>query len=66
MPRIRVNRLFPIALSVEKLGEAIGIHKRILLAAIRAGELPVLKIGAKRRVLIEDAVAWLRRTYLER
>lgn len=60
MPRARLKRLYPIALSVDALAEALGVHRRLLLAAVRAGELPVYQLGTKRRVLVCDAVEYVR------
>jgi excisionase family DNA binding protein len=52
--------MFPVALSPEALADALGIHPRRVRAAIKAGELAVYQLGAKRRILVADAVEWVR------
>jgi hypothetical protein len=60
MPRANLSPLFPIALSPQRLAQALEINPRVVLAAIRANELPVHQLGTKRRVLVGDAVEWIR------
>jgi hypothetical protein len=60
MPRSNKSPLFPIALSASRLAQALDINPRVVLAAIKAKELPVYKLGLKRRVLVGDAVEWIR------
>lgn len=61
--RVRHNALFPIATSPARLSECLGLRRKVVDDAIKAGELPIYKHGAHRRVLIEDAVAWIRNTW---
>ncbi len=57
------KNLFPIALSPTALARAIQRDKSIVLAAIRAGELDCYRQGTAKRVLISDAVAWIKNTW---
>jgi hypothetical protein len=64
--RIRAKRLFPIALSPEALASALGMgDPRHVRNAIKTGELPVYERGKARRILVEDAVRWIK-TYWKR
>jgi hypothetical protein len=56
----RVKRIFPIALSVAALADALDVDRRVIDAMVKAEQLPVYQIGAKRRVLVEDAVNAIR------
>ena len=60
MPRANLSPLFPIALSPQRLAQALEVNPRVVMQAIKAKELPVYKLGLKRRVLIVDAVEWIR------
>jgi hypothetical protein len=60
MPRASKTPPFPIALSASRLAQALDINSRDVLNAIKARELPVYQLGTKRRVLVDDAVRWIR------
>jgi len=57
---MRETRLWPIWLSVSELGRALGLERKVIYEWIRLGGLPVYKIGTKRKILIEDVVAFIR------
>jgi hypothetical protein len=60
MPRKR-EELWPvIAVSVSRLAGALGIERREIYGAIKDDLLPCYRHGVKRRVLIADAVEWVR------
>ncbi len=61
--RERRNAIFPIALSPAKLADCLGIRPDVIADAIKQDLLPVYRQGVKRRVLIADAVAWVRNTW---
>jgi hypothetical protein len=52
--------LFPIALSATALARALQIRPEKVLAAVRDLELPAYVNGKARRILVVDAVAWVR------
>jgi hypothetical protein len=56
----RADFVMPIAVSPRALAEHLGIRYPRVLAATQSGALPVYSIGTKRRVLIVDAIAWVR------
>jgi excisionase family DNA binding protein len=60
MPRAHKTPLWPVALSPARAAAVLGIRPDQIQEAIRAGHLPVYTIGIKRRVLIEDLVAYVR------
>ena len=49
----------PIALSVERAGELIGVGMTEIYARIASGELPSVKLGKRRLVLRADLEALL-------
>ena len=51
----------PVALSISDVIAAIGIGRTKVYAAIRAGELPTVKIGKRTLVLADDLRMWLRK-----
>jgi hypothetical protein len=55
-----VATLNPIALSPAQTALAIGVQRRELRLAIQKNLIPVFKIGNRRRILYEDAIAWVR------
>lgn len=61
MPRKRVTRLFPVALSPAALAEALTIPVAIIRDAIADASLPCHDIRNRRRVLVRDAEAWVKR-----
>lgn len=61
--RERRTAIFPIALSPAKLADCLGIRPEVVTAAIKQRALPCYRKGAKRRVLIADAVTWVRTTW---
>jgi excisionase family DNA binding protein len=62
MPR-KASRVFPIMLSISELATALSVTRREIYEANRMGLLPIYKKGARRRVLIEDAVKWVKQTW---
>jgi hypothetical protein len=63
MPCARKTPLFPVALSPNRSAEVLGIRADQIQEAIRVGDLIVYQKGLKRRVLVEDLVAWVRNTW---
>jgi len=61
--RERRNAIFPIALSPAKLAECLGIRVDVIADAIKQDLLPVYRQGVKRRVLVTDAIEWVRNTW---
>jgi len=62
-PRKR-EELFPvIAVSVARLAESLGISRAEIYEAIKNDWLPCYRKGVKRRVLIVDAIEWVRNTW---
>jgi hypothetical protein len=62
MARKHVGPVTKIAMSPTKLATALDLDYRTVIApAIRSGDLPAYRIGVKIRVLIEDAVAFIRK-----
>lgn len=55
--------IFPTALSASALARSLGVRPAKVHAAVRAGELPVYVHGKARRILIEDAIRWVRETW---
>jgi hypothetical protein len=61
--RERRTAIFPIALSPAKLADTLGISPSVVTSAIRNDLLPCFKHGLKRRVLVIDAVEWIKNTW---
>jgi hypothetical protein len=61
--RERRTALFPVAVSPAKLAECLGIKRATVTDAIKNDILPCYRKGLKRRVLIQDAVAWIKNTW---
>jgi hypothetical protein len=61
--RVREFLLFPVAMSPAACAEALQIHRRKIDRAIRFEGLPVYQNGSERRVLVQDLVDWVRRTW---
>lgn len=59
----RVKRLFPVALSISALAESLGIDRRHIDRAVRDGTLPQYQIGVAKKILVEDAVRWVRENW---
>ena len=57
----RTEKVDPIARSIENVVASTGLGRTKVYAAIRDGELPIVKIGKRTLVLDEDLRAWLRR-----
>jgi hypothetical protein len=58
------EELWPvIAVSVSRLAGALGIERREIYDAIKNDLLPYYRHGVKRRVLIADAIEWVRNTW---
>jgi excisionase family DNA binding protein len=56
----RTQAMTHVALSISDVVAAIGIGRTKVYAAIKAGELPTVKIGKRTLVLAEDLRVWLR------
>lgn len=52
--------LFPIAWTALALADSLGVHRRVILDALRTGELIAHRIGVRRFILTEDVVKWIR------
>jgi hypothetical protein len=63
MPRKRTELWPVIAVSVARLAEALDIDRKEIYAALKAGLLPIYRRGTHRRILIADAVEWIRKTW---
>jgi hypothetical protein len=61
--RLRSFRLFPIALSPASLAAALDVDRRKIDHGIKFEGLPIYQHGAARRILVCDAVDWIRRTW---
>ena len=65
-PAVAKHRpLFPIAMNVKQLADALGrnIQRRAIYDAIRAGELIAYRHGVHRVILVTDCIDWIRRTW---
>ena len=61
MPRAeRKNALTPVAAPPHTVCAMLCVRDEDIRPAIDSGEIPVYRIGARRRIVIEDAVRWLR------
>lgn len=59
MARKRVVPLFPVAVAPSRLADCLDVHRKVIYAAIAAGHLRVFEHGKARRILVQDAVAWI-------
>jgi excisionase family DNA binding protein len=57
----RTETIAPISLSIADVVASTGLGRTKVYAAIRDGELAIVKIGKRSLVLDEDLRAWLRR-----
>jgi excisionase family DNA binding protein len=57
----RTEATAPITLSIADVVAATGLGRTKVYEAIRNRELPIVKIGKRSLVLVEDLAAWLRR-----
>jgi hypothetical protein len=58
------EELWPvIAVSVSRLADALSIERREIYEAIKADLLPCYRHGTHRRILIVDAIEWVRNTW---
>ena len=58
------EELWPvIALSVSRLAGALSIERREIYDAIKNDLLPCYRHGTHRRILIADAIEWIRNTW---
>lgn len=57
----RTETIAPITLSIADVVASTGLGRTKVYAAIRDGELAIVKIGKRSLVLDEDLRAWLRR-----
>ncbi len=58
--RQRKTALFPIAFSPSRLADCLGIDTAKVRDAIKSDRLRCYKIGSQRRVLVIDAVEWVK------
>jgi len=61
--RERRTQLFPIALSPAKLADSLGVSPSVIANAIKEDLLRCYRIGTKRRVLVQDAVQWVKQSW---
>lgn len=61
--RQRITPLFPIAVAPVRLSECIGVHRKVIDRAVNAGELRIYEKGKARRILVEEAVQWIKTTW---
>jgi excisionase family DNA binding protein len=60
----RREELWPvIAVSTARLAESLGISRSEIYEAIKDDLLPCYRKGVKRRILIVDAIEWVRNTW---
>ena len=57
----RTETIAPISRSIADVAASTGLGRTKVYAAIRDGELAIVKIGKRSLVLDEDLRAWLRR-----
>jgi excisionase family DNA binding protein len=58
------EELWPvIAVSVSRLADALGIERREIYEAIKDDLLPAYRHGTHVRILIADAIEWVRNTW---
>jgi excisionase family DNA binding protein len=58
------EELWPvIAISVSRLAGALGIHRREIYEAIKDERLPAYRRGTHVRILVADAIEWVRNTW---
>jgi hypothetical protein len=60
MPRAHKQQIPLLAASPSLAAAMLGLHYQDLLDAITRGDLKACQIGKRRRVIIADAVEWLR------
>jgi hypothetical protein len=54
--------LVPPAWTPLSLSAALGVHRGVIDAAIKKGDLgPVYRIGVRRFIVTDDVISWLRR-----
>jgi hypothetical protein len=62
MPRARINRLFPVALSPAQAADALGgIRPERVRDLIAEADVPVYRVGMRRLVLVADLVTAIRK-----
>ena len=61
--RERRTAIFPIALSPARLAGCLDIRPEVIANAIKQDHLPCYRKGTKRRVLVADAIEWVRNTW---
>ena len=59
----KASRIWPIMLSISELAAALSVTRQEIYDAHRDGLLPIYRKGTRRRVLIADAVEWVRATW---
>jgi hypothetical protein len=62
--RIRKNTLHPVAVAPTMAAEVMGVRRKEIFDAVRAGLIPVYRIGIRRRILVVDLISWARDTWL--
>lgn len=61
--RERRTALFPVAMSPARLADCIGVKRATITDAIKNDLLPCYRKGLMRRVLVQDAVSWIKNTW---
>jgi hypothetical protein len=62
MPRgLRRSKLFPVALSINALADAMMLRPDDIADVIERADVPVWKFSMRKRVLIQDFIDGLRR-----
>ncbi|WP_434424577.1 helix-turn-helix domain-containing protein [Nannocystis pusilla] len=59
--RQRKEQPIPPILGINEIARLIRVDHRTVRKAIKAGELPALRVGRDFRILRQDLSAWLRR-----
>ncbi len=49
----------PLALSVDYLAKATGLHRSTVYQAVARGDIPARRFGKRVLILAPDAAAWL-------
>jgi hypothetical protein len=60
MARIRLKKLWPVALSISAASEAIQTRRKYLADAVEAGSLAAHVIDNQTRILVADLVEFVR------
>jgi hypothetical protein len=66
MARVRLKKLWPVALSLDAASEALQVRRKYLSDAIAAGNLDAHVIDHRVRIAVADLVAFLKSHPLKR